>query len=307
MADYTGSDRRLAYLFANGGGGGGSCKVISGYYHNGDFYEDQSYTQIITGDTECLYIDLATTSLYMFDGTNYVEVQGGGGGTSGDFACDLLFENTDFSITSGSGTVINQYTLDYSIDLYDAVCVVGYLNVNTNNDRNQAVSAFVPKAEYYINSTSSYWGFLLNGSIPTNNRRLGFAFADDTTINVVASRVEYEEPKLYRVYGLKFGSNIHTYSTTEQVVGTWIDGSAIYETTYDLGQDESVSSTAWFSTGITIADIERVINAHSSNSSGTFYPLMVSCSNSNISIEACRDNNPIAVRYLTIQYTKSTT
>lgn len=94
MADYTGRDQRLKYLFQNGGGGGGSCKVISGYYHNGDFYEDQSYTQIITGSEDSLYIDLDTTTLYLFDGTDYVEVQGGGGGAVSDGTVGVRIDKT---------------------------------------------------------------------------------------------------------------------------------------------------------------------------------------------------------------------
>lgn len=227
MADYAGRDQRLKYLFQNGGGGGGSCKVISGYYHNGDFYEDQSYTQIITGDTECLYIDLDTTTLYLFDGTDYVEVQGGGGSGGGSFTCDLLLENTDFSIASGSATSERQYTLSASIENYDGVLVVGFTNVNAN-DRNQAVSMIILKASYNIGS-SVRWTYLLNGSIPNNNRRLAFGFSDSTTIQTAATRPQYEEPRLYRVYGLNFGGFLRTYSTTEQVVGTWIDGKPLYE------------------------------------------------------------------------------
>jgi len=33
---------------------------------------------------------------------------------------------------------------------------------------------------------------------------------------------------------LRFGSG-HTYSTTEQVVGTWIDGKPLYEKTFNFG------------------------------------------------------------------------
>ncbi len=30
------------------------------------------------------------------------------------------------------------------------------------------------------------------------------------------------------------GSNSHTYSTTEQIVGTWIDGATVYEKTFEV-------------------------------------------------------------------------
>lgn len=255
MATYTGSDRRLAYLFANGGGG--ECKVISGYYHDGDFYEDQSYTQIITGDTECLYIDLDTTTLYLFDGTDYVEVQGGGGSGGGSYACDLLLENTDFSIASGSATSERQYTLSASIENYDAVLVIGYTNVNAN-EQNQAVSMIVLKASYNIGS-SVRWTYLLNGSIPNNNRRLAFGFSDSTTIQTAASRVQYEEPRLYRVYGMNFGGTAHTYSTTEQVVGTWIDGKPLYEISFSEVITNMTSGNQYQILDLTASAIDNVV------------------------------------------------
>ncbi len=293
MATYTGLDKRLAYLFANGGGGGGSCKVISGYYHNGDFYEDQSYTQIITGSEDSLYIDLDTTTLYLFDGTDYVEVQGGGGGTVSDGTAGVRI---DYRFESGETKAFTYDELGITAQgLY-------LLAITTSN---------VGEYGWYYFGYISYGGTGSDGIRITQLLNRNYSLSANQTNNTLSitnthgtwyiqSRIEVlplhpkvEIPK-------------HTYSTTEQVVGTWIDGKPIYECTYDLGQDESVSSTAWFSTGITIADIERVVNAQSINSGGTFYPVMVACSNDNISIEACRDNNMIAVRYLTIQYTKTT-
>lgn len=312
MATYTGSDRRLAYLFANGGGGGGSCKVISGYYHNGDFYEDQSYTQIITGDTECLYIDLDTTTLYLFDGTDYVEVQGGGGSGGGSFACDLLFENTNLT-PSGTSNVNKEFTLSRSIENYDCVLVMtlGYVNSTLQE---QSGTMLIPKSDYYKRAigesgdTAIRWAFDIDISVPTGRRTLAFGFYDSTHIYTASRNSESGvEPMLYKVYGMNFGGSLHTYSTTEQVVGTWIDGKPIYECVFDLGSDTSVSSTAWYSTGITIPSLSNILQVWSTNSTGTFYPLMAYHNGGNINIEACRDGNPATVRWLCFRYTKSTT
>jgi hypothetical protein len=211
--------------------------VVSGYYYNGDFYEDQSYTQIITGSEDHLYIDLNTTTLYLFDGTDYVEVKGSGGGVGGNFISDLLVENTDFSVASGSSNTSHQYTLSKSIDLYDAVLVIGYLNVSTTPAKAQAASMIVFKNDYYINTSGvAGWSFLLNGSIPNQNRRLGFGFVDSTTIETRAARSENEEPKLYRVYGLKFGTSYALpmiYSQDEREIGCWVDGKPLYAKTVE--------------------------------------------------------------------------
>jgi hypothetical protein len=267
MATYSGSDKRLKYLFQNCGGGGGSCKVISGYYHDGDFYEDQSYTQIITGDTECLYIDLDTTTLYLFDGTDYVEVQGGGGSGGGSFACDLLFENTNLTPASGSTSVTKDYTLTASIDSYDAVLVMGYVFVNNSGVGNIA-SLLIAKSDYYARCTNQTdtvaWAYILNGSIPTgdNTRRLCFGFSDSTHIRTLSTRVSSEEPMLYKVYGLNFGGTAHTYTTTGQIVGTWIDGKPIYEISFSEVLNNMASGTAVQILDLSAIGIENVIKVN---------------------------------------------
>ena len=52
----------------------------SGYYDNGTFYEDNAHTTPITPVANAIYIDLGEDKLYLYDGTSYVEI--GGGGTS---------------------------------------------------------------------------------------------------------------------------------------------------------------------------------------------------------------------------------
>lgn len=54
----------------------------SGYYDNGTFYEDSAHTTPITPETNGIYVDLGEDKLYLYDGTSYVEI--GGGGSGGD-------------------------------------------------------------------------------------------------------------------------------------------------------------------------------------------------------------------------------
>lgn len=160
---------------------------------------------------------------------------------NGLFTCDLLVENTDFSVAGGSDGVTHQYTLSRSIDLYDAVLVIGYLNVTNVSTKEQAASMLILKQDYYINvSGVSRWSYLLNGTIPSQNRRLAFGFINSTTIETACSRVVNEEPKLYRVYGLKFGSSYALpliYSTEEREIGCWVDGKPLYQKTEKVTLD----------------------------------------------------------------------
>ena len=57
------------------------------------------------------------------------------------------------------------------------------------------------------------------------------------------------------------GSSMHNYSTDEQVVGTWIDGSAVYEKTIFLTKSDftKVSSGVYTFTSHGISNIDRII------------------------------------------------
>lgn len=107
----------------------------------------------------------------------------------------------------------------------------------------------------------------------------------------------------------KQGTLAHHYSTSEQIVGTWTDGKPIYEITYDLGSDTSISYNSWTTlTTVIIANIERIIDAKGNTSSGGTYSSFIATFNSSnqIQLQTSRNGNIQNVRYLTIQYTKST-
>lgn len=186
--------------------------VVSGYYNNGDFYEDQSYTQIITGSSDHLYIDLDTTTLYLFDGTNYVEVKGGGGGS---FVCDLLFEQANFTPTSGTSNVQRTLTLLHSIDDYDTLVVVGRIAVNDGSltYREQAVTQIVTRSDYYLRGegeqTAFYnvvQAFTLSMSSGGDTIKCNYGFYDDTTLYTFSVRSSSNlEAYVYKVYGVNLG------------------------------------------------------------------------------------------------------
>lgn len=67
--------------------------VVEGYYHNGKFYQEQSYSTEIVAMSSKIYVDLATNKTYRYGGTTYVEI------TSGDMVAltnaeiDTLYAN----------------------------------------------------------------------------------------------------------------------------------------------------------------------------------------------------------------------
>lgn len=103
------------------------------------------------------------------------------------------------------------------------------------------------------------------------------------------------------------GQLAHHYSTSEKVVGTWIDGSTVYERTWDFGSNVSVSSGNYY-TGFNInsSSMDKVLSGKIMNNDGTLYD--------NASYDPTRDNHTLLgikpdnncnIRYLTLQYTKS--
>lgn len=108
------------------------------------------------------------------------------------------------------------------------------------------------------------------------------------------------------------GTPTHHYSTNEQVIGTWVDGKPLYEKTWDLGSSGlTISYNSWTASNIPKAGIEVIAYARATNQTGGAYfgDVMVSreTDNTYISFQTARNNNNTEViRYVTLQYTKTT-
>lgn len=108
-------------------------------------------------------------------------------------------------------------------------------------------------------------------------------------------------------------SKVHTYSTDEQIVGTWIDGKPIYEKTWDVGA-VTVSNVDFTDiAAIPSTGIETIVNVATAcdlNSGGTIswtgmcayiptdYPY--------VKMTSYRNTGTSTIRYITLQYTKTT-
>jgi len=109
------------------------------------------------------------------------------------------------------------------------------------------------------------------------------------------------------------GSSGHTYSTTEQVVGTWLDGSTIYEKTFDLGSDVSISYTGWTTLqGAQMDDLAGIVAAEGATAIlGTFTPFIATSTTQGghkyLQLQTPRNGYQSVVRFLTVRYLKTTT
>jgi hypothetical protein len=99
------------------------------------------------------------------------------------------------------------------------------------------------------------------------------------------------------------------YSTTEQVVGTWIDGSIVYEKCIILnnGIDIQVSNTNWTDTGVTFADVDKFIDAFGIGNDGSYQGQILAYTDNDILKLQTPRNDVGWVAILYVRYTKSST
>jgi hypothetical protein len=94
------------------------------------------------------------------------------------------------------------------------------------------------------------------------------------------------------------------YSTTEKIVGTWIDGKPIYQKTVDLGSQQTLTSQTWFETNIDCSNISTLVNVLCLDSPYNVKAFNASIQNGTLKLMAFRSSEDY-VRVVTIQYTKT--
>lgn len=96
---------------------------------------------------------------------------------------------------------------------------------------------------------------------------------------------------------------LDNYSTEEHIVGTWIDGSTVYEKTIDLGADTTIGSNGYDITTLIPNNIDRSITCHGQcDTYGSSMPLLLDCSNHMWHIYS---SILTITRHITIRYTKT--
>ena len=114
------------------------------------------------------------------------------------------------------------------------------------------------------------------------------------------------------IYGVSGGSSQESYSTTEQVVGTWIDGKPVYQTTYEV--DLVQSGKSWVNTGIVISDIKSIISvavngidrtSGMNNCPASTTALLNRYNNSNLQVYIT-EQWYLTIKNITVRYTKTT-
>lgn len=113
-------------------------------------------------------------------------------------------------------------------------------------------------------------------------------------------------------YSCDYINKLNTYSTEEQVIGTWIDGKPIYRKVIDLGQLPN-NSTKTVETGLNSEEIRIVkISGNTSTSTGNYQAGLNDIStrlsllpDGKLSIRTTDDFSPY-YGYAILEYTKTT-
>lgn len=149
------------------------------------------------------------------------------GGSSGGE--NTRFESTELlsSTISTGGT----YTLEDALENYDFVTIVSGAS-HESDIRTVAV-------EDILNTLSD--GIIVN-LIGASDRWVNITACSGTSITIAMNAPYIHSIKGYKLVG-GGGSSSHTYSTTEQKVGTWIDGSDVWEKTINIEETTTHADT----------------------------------------------------------------
>lgn len=132
--------------------------------------------------------------------------------------------------------------------------------------------------------------------------------ADTVTESDVAQGVTFHDASGQQRVGTGGGSSGHHYSTTEQVVGTWIDGKTLYERVVQFNQI-ILNTDSWFNTGIDCTNMHSLVTCQGFWDNGTRLennkPIGGDISGSTLTIQRMR-NTTDYVTGLILQYTKVT-
>lgn len=103
-------------------------------------------------------------------------------------------------------------------------------------------------------------------------------------------------------------SSKHVYSTQEQIVGTWIDGSTVYERVIEYATPFNIANDNWYTSTESYTGINILTNAWVINSDGAIYNgIIVLIQNDKLVIGNQTKTQPINnLKYVILQYTKST-
>lgn len=218
-----------------------------------------------TGETKIKYKDIA---------------YGIGSGGSGDG----MFVDFDNLITSGTYIASTPLSYTATVDCYILIASVNW--------GSQRTKIYIDGVE--INNLYSTQSFVQTVGYFLKKGQVCTATTDCS-----------QENSGYAVYGLQQGSNVqHNYSTSEQLIGTWIDGKPLYQKTWSNLAITLLSPNTWVSTGIPATEIDTIVDGTMQDNNRQKLGGTIGFTSSDTYIGVCPQIGDREITTLTIQYTK---
>lgn len=137
----------------------------------------------------------------------------------------------------------------------------------TNDGDGSGLFSLTNYAETNVNGSGLYFG---TGNDVRARKSISSSEYNDTYLEVQANKVtsisssstDTEYPSAKAVYT----NSLENYSTTEQVVGTWIDGKPIYKKTYTFTFPATQTTGEW-STDVTNLNMDKMIKVEGATKS----------------------------------------
>ena len=275
FADFRTEFNNNMDILDNGGGGGGGGHTIVD--ENGQSMPSR-LKLAFTGNVEVTDDSGNNETL--------VNILGGGGG--GSDAIVGMFVDTSRIILASTA-----FTSSYSYTATEDCFAVFYLVPKVNESTRVLIDGV---------SVTDFWRSQTIPDACTFYVKRGQIISVSDADSVYSSYIT--------VYGVTQGTKgVFTpiiYSDNERCIGIWRDNKPLYQRTFDLGSDISISNTSWYSSIVSITSVENITHCFGLYSGGTYYPLMAYHTGDNVNVLACRANSGATVRYLTLCYTKTT-
>ena len=266
MATYTGSDKRLQYLFQNGGGGGGT--------------EVQANPQ----GTPTAYLNTIKIASSIYSVEKPADIYSTEERQVGVWIDGRPIYKRTYDLGSDVSVSYNSWTTLSNVIIPNLDFIVEGYGTNTGG-------TYTPLQTTWVVATHA-----IQIQTPRNNY----------TQNVRYFTIFYCKDNDVGGAGIwtPSGSYARHYSDDEQIIGSW-RGKTLFGRIFDLGSDVNVMPTTWYYSSITITNLSEIIDCFGVNTSGTNYPLMAYHTNGTVNLLACRQTNAANVRYISLEYTKT--
>lgn len=125
-------------------------------------------------------------------------------------------------------------------------------------------ASFIVGIEPYVYSGSAPAAseIMIAAAISSNKIRLDYRNGADVVGKTAYITLQYTKTTDVAGSGqwTPMAQPAHHYSTTEQVVGTWVDGKPVYETSFPITSTVTFTSNSWVDMGINQGDMYKIID-----------------------------------------------